>query len=467
MLRLRCWALAVALAATACGSQNPSTPPTPPIPGSSPDSPVTITGTERIGWNQSGSTGQIADYQSTAYVDDQPFALDTVCQSTGTVFLCLAPLPPMLSGPHRIEITQSNAGLESARSAPLYVVLALVKGSAPAGAGRASSVITAADGTRISVETLATGLDAPSALSATPDGRLFIAQASGEVSVWQAGRILPVPGVELRDVQRVSGVGLIGMTLHPDFSTNGLVFVAYVGRDRNGRPVNRISRFREFNNTFGESIVILEDRAEVAPLTAPRIRFGPDKKLYVAFPASDWPTADNLGSYGGKILRLNEDGTTPRDNRRASPILSAGHIAIGGIDWQPGSGRLSLAGRNREGRDVLSFLSPESEVAVVLPLASALDSSGGAFYTENALAPFKNDLFISGLASRQLRRVHFNARDLTRIDSIESLLDGQYGRLGDVITGPGGVLYVSTSNRGAGLSAVDDDRVLRLGPAKP
>src|SRR4051812_28639370 len=154
-------------------------------------------------------------------------------------------LPQMSAGSHRIEIAASDGGLESPKSSPIYVVVAIAKMSM---VGRISSAVPRAvatsDGTRLTVETLAIGLDTPSALTATADGRVFIAQASGEVYVWQGNRILPAAAVSLADVQQLPGVGLVGMTLDREFATSRRVYIAYAGRDRSGTPVNRIVRFR-------------------------------------------------------------------------------------------------------------------------------------------------------------------------------------------------------------------------------
>jgi glucose/arabinose dehydrogenase len=470
MWQTRCLVAAIVLTTVACGSQ--SAPP--PAPGSadgkSPDSPISVLGTERLGWDLLGSdAAQASGILFTAYVDDVPAALDARCQQTAeTAFTCTASLPPMLPGPHRLELTATAAGLESAHSLPIYMTVAFAKSTtAPIRSGAVSRVVTTLDGTRIVVDTIATGLDAPSALAMTADGRIFIAQASGDVSVWQGNQILSPPALTLRDAQRVTGAGLIGMTLDPQFGSNRRIYLAYVGLRSDGTVVNRVVRFRELNNVLREAVVILEDAVPVVAPQPPRIRFGPDQKLYVAFPAADWPTVDSFASYAGKILRLNDDGTTPRDNPRSSPIISTGHVATAGFDWQPKTGRLWLAEYDRQGRDVLGFLSPAFETSVAAVLDSALAASGAAFYSANAFPAFTNDLFVAGAAGQQIRRVHFDPRDASRVDSTERLLEGQFGRLSDVVAGSDGMLYVCTSNRGLSSAAPDDDLLLRLSPARP
>ena len=472
MILTRCLVTAIVLMTLACGGQSTPPPATAPGPGDgkSPGSPISVLGTERMGWDQAVTdAAQASGIQFSAYVDDGRVALDARCQQAAeTAFTCSAPLPPMSSGAHRLELTAAANGIESPRSSPIYLTVTVVKAAtAPVRSGAASHVVTTLDGTRIIVDTIAAGLDAPSALAMTADGRIFVAQASGVVSVWQGNQILSPPALTLGDAQRVAGAGLIGMTLDPQFGSNHRIYLAYVGHRSDGTIVNRVVRFRELNNALGEAVVILEDAVPAVAPQPPRIRFGPDQKLYVAFPAADWPTVDSFASYAGKILRLNDDGTTPRDNPRSSPIISTGHVATAGFDWHPKSGRLWLAEYDRQGRDVLGFLSPAFETSVAAVLDSAMAASGAAFYSATAFPGFTNDMFVAGAAGQHVQRVHFDPRDPSRVDSTERLLEGQFGRLGDVMAGSDGMLYVSTSNRGVSSAAPDDDLLLRLSPARP
>ena len=73
--------------------------------------------------------------------------------------------------------------------------------------------LTTFDGVPIVVETLATGLAAPSSLAAAPDGRVFIAGRDGTVVVWKSGRLFQKPALTLSDVAQTSDVGLIGLAL--------------------------------------------------------------------------------------------------------------------------------------------------------------------------------------------------------------------------------------------------------------
>jgi aldose sugar dehydrogenase len=462
--------IAMMLFAASCGGNSDSTPSSSPPPAPStggggtapPAGATTVSGTEKIGWDQpADSASQLSRFQYLGYVDDAPQVLKNVsCGTTSTngAFACSASLPTMAAGSHGLELAaQEIGGLIGARS-PLLLLNVVPKSTALA--AQLTRTLTSFDGVSLVAETIATGLSAPSALAAAADGRFFIANRDGAVLVWQNGKILAAPALRLADAAQTSDVGLIGLALDPEFASNGQAFVAYVARSEDGTFVNRVLRLREANGVFGQAIPILEDRALAAPLRPPRIRVAADHTVYVSLPAPDQATAESYASYAGKILRINADGTTPRDNQGATPVISAGEATIGGFDRHPATGRLWIAGHDWQGRDFLrDFLAGPGGAAT---FESVVDPSGAAFYANTRIAGFLNDFFIGALNGRHLRRVHFNRSDPNRIEITEHLLDGQYGRIGDVVVGPDGAIYFCTSNAGTTTVEVDDDRLIRL-----
>src|SRR5690606_14928677 len=90
--------------------------------------------------------------------------------------------------------------------------------------------------------------------------------------------------------------------------------------------------------------------------------------------------------------------------------------------------------------------------------------SGAAFYRGTRFPQFTGDLFVATLAGTHLLRLQIDPP--RRIAAKERLLEGRFGRLRDVVSGPDGYLYIATNNRdGRGNRAADDDRILRLVPA--
>jgi glucose/arabinose dehydrogenase len=102
-------------------------------------------------------------------------------------------------------------------------------------------------------------------------------------------------------------------------------------------------------------------------------------------------------------------------------------------------------------------------VAPVLFFSPAIAPSGMSFYRGTTIPAFGSNMFVATLRGQHLLRVRFDPADPRRVVGTERLLEGRFGRLRDVVSGPDGALYVSTSNRdGSGNPAADDDRILRL-----
>ena len=355
----------------------------------------------------------------------------------------------------------------------------------PAQGSTTMEVFTADDGTLFRVEVVATGLEAPSGLSVAPDGRVFVAERSGRIRVVEDGTLLSQPALMLSENFPAFGVGALGMALHPQFSSNGYVYLVYtVDSARGHGPVSRVVRYRELQNTLAERMVLFETELSDIPYEGPQIRFGPDGKLYVTVGDGNRTSlAQDLAEFNGKILRLNDDGTVPSDNPFSSPVFSYGHRNAQGIDWHPVSEDLWATEHGDDGYDELNViegggnygwpwagesLTTTGMEGPILEYSSSIAPSGASFYTGSLFPTFANSFFFATLAGEHLRRVRLDPNDDRRVLDEERLLDGRFGRLRDVVDGPDGALYITTSNTDErGMSREDDDRILRLVPPQP
>lgn len=344
-------------------------------------------------------------------------------------------------------------------------------------------VFTASDGTRFSVETVATGLEAPWSLAFAPDTRLFISERPGRVRILQEGRLQAAPALVLDDVAAEGEAGLLGLALHPDFATNHFVYLAYTARRADGARVNRLVRYREAGGTLAQAAVLLDDIPGASIHDGARLRFGPDGLLYMTMgDAAEPSVAQDPASLNGKILRLNDDGSTPRDNPFSSPVYSIGHRNPQGIDWDPATGNLWETEHGQSANDEVNLVergknygwpvieagqeAPGMERPVLFFTETAAPS-GASFYRGTRLAPFAGNFFFGALRGVHLHRVQLEPGDRRRVAAQEKLLDGRFGRIRDVVSGPDGALYFCTSNRdGRGTPVPEDDRVLRLVPAR-
>jgi glucose/arabinose dehydrogenase len=340
-------------------------------------------------------------------------------------------------------------------------------------------VFTTRDNIRFRVETVLTGLEIPWSMNFAPDGRLFVTERPGRV------RIVTLSGASelaltLDGVYAQGEAGLLGLALDPEFAQNRFVYL-YYSATVTGGAVNRIVRYREVSSRLGERVVLL-DNIPAAPIhDGGRLRFGPDGLLYAsAGDAADANLAQDVASLAGKILRLNSDGTVPRDNRFSSPVYTYGHRNPQGFDWHPTSGDLWESEHGNNGNDEvnairlgLNFGWPRIEGAATMSgmetpstfYNPSIAPSGASFYRGQRLPQFANNLFVATLRGMHLLRLTVDT-SARRVTAQERLLEDTYGRLRDVVSGPDGYLYFCTNNRdGRGTPMSGDDRVLRIVPA--
>ena len=369
----------------------------------------------------------------------------------------------------------------------ISLVLSLFVACAPAGMAGNVVVETASGDARFRVETVAAGLEVPWGFAWLPNGDMLITERPGRVRIIEKGKLRAEPVFTVPDVEPTGESGLMDITLHPDFVKNSFVYLAY-SYNKDGKRV-KVVRYVIKGGKFGEPKAIIEDVPGTALHAGMRCRFGPDKKLYVTTgDSTDWTLAQKLDSLAGKTLRLNDDGTIPKDNPfvntpgARTEIWSFGHRNSQGLAWQPGSGLMfqtehgpsTFEGKGSGGDEVniveagknygwSEIHHTETRAGMVSPLleySPACAPASAMFYNGSVFQAFKGNFFFGCLRSSRIIRVVLDGR---RVVSQENLLEGVFGRIREMEQGPDGYIYFSTSNRdGRGSPAKDDDRILRL-----
>lgn len=340
---------------------------------------------------------------------------------------------------------------------------------------------------KLKVEVVAKGLEVPWAIVFAPDGRMIFTERPGRVRVIEKGQLRPQPLAVIQDCVHRGEGGLMGLALHPDFARNRWLYLAYLYENR-GLKV-KVVRYRDAGDRLVEPKVIIEGIEGHFIHDGTALGFGPDGKLYITTgDAAKRELAQRLDSLNGKTLRLNDDGTVPKDNpfvgrADARPeIWSYGHRNAQGMDWQPGTGLMFQTEHGPSGFDgpgggdevnivergknygwplIHHRQAAQGMESPLLEYTPSVAPGGAAFYRGSRFPAWKGNFFFACLRGERLIRVVLDGR---RVVKEEALLRGEYGRLRAVAYGPDGYLYVSTSNRdGRGRPHPDDDRILRIG----
>lgn len=320
------------------------------------------------------------------------------------------------------------------------------------------------------IEVVAQDLTIPWDIVFLPEGGMLVSERPGRIVHVESGQVFLVHGVE-----HVGEGGLMGMALHPNFNENRYLYL-YQTTARGDRLVNRVVRYIYENDALTYDTIIYDDIPGARYHDGGRIAFGPDGKLYVAVgDATNEPAAQDSANLAGSILRINDDGSIPRDNPFGNAVYSYGHRNPQGLAFD-GEGRLWSTEHGRSG-----VLSGYDELNLILPGANyGWPDSEGDTVAEGTTAPILHSgardtwasasavyldgsIFFGGLRGEALYEAVL--RD-TEVVELKEHFKNEYKRIRTVVLGPEGHLYFTTSNRdGRGSGPHEgDDIVVRVDP---
>jgi glucose/arabinose dehydrogenase len=334
------------------------------------------------------------------------------------------------------------------------------------------------------IETVAENLTIPWSIDWLPDGTALFTERNGNLRAIQNGELLQEPLLTL-GVGAGEG-GLLGVAVDPDFEQNNYIYLYYTYTEF-VTTSNKVVRYQVDDVTVTEDKVLIDEIPGASYHDGGRIQFGPDGKLYITTGEAGNPDlAQDLNSLGGKILRINSDGTIPEDNPwKDSPIYTIGHRNPQGIDWDE-SGNLVATEHGPSGwrgvaHDEITLIIPganygwpdvigdETAEGLQNPILHTGDDtwapSGAEFYNEDKIPQWNGKYFVATLRGSHLHMIDFDLEN-NKVISHEKLFQDEFGRLRDVQTGPDGYLYILTSNQdGRGVPSYNDDRILRIVPS--
>jgi aldose sugar dehydrogenase len=384
----------------------------------------------------------------------------------------------------------------------------------PAFAGQTDAPAPAKASPALKTETLVSGLAGAWSLAFLPDGR-FLVTAGGQMRIARADGVV-LPALKgLPPIKQVGAEGLHDVVLDPDFTRNRTLYFAYFsplkGEPGGNWPLEYLYD-RVFTAPLAQRRVMkigiervaraklsadeqsLEDVDVIAEGAERRIALARDGTVLIAGSDRFWRYQSKLDgmehdftaepdirrNFSGRVLRVNKDGSTPKDN----PWLSRATVdeqtyAHGlkdpeGAAINPATGELWVVDHGPQGGDEINIIRPGKDYGwpdvsygrqydarqadgrknvqvgngktsmpgVEEPIyywVPSIAPSGMSFYTGNLFPDWKGNLFVGAMAGQALVRLVLNGE---RVVGEERLLTDLKRRIREVRQGPDGALYI-------------------------
>lgn len=367
-----------------------------------------------------------------------------------------------------------------------------------------------------SVETIATGLDAPWSLAFLPDGRMLVTERAGRMHIIDADGKISAPLSGLPAIRGFRDKGLTDVVLDSDFEQNRLIYFTYYALPE-GEPEglavpeafeswSALSPSEQANRPFGIFRVArarlakdgsgLENLEILSQTGGRRLVLGADDTLFATTSGAQSTQnsliseAQDLTALGGKVHRIYRDGSIPEDNPfiehagALASIFSLGHRDPEGAAINPSTGELWTIEHGPRGGDELNIIrvgknygwpvisygneyttepigeglrAKEGMEQPVYFWVPSIAPSGLLFYTGDLFPDWRGNLFVGALAGEHLVRL---VLDGDRVVAEERLLVERGARIRDVRQGPDGALYLLTSVRGSASGSAELLRVV-------
>ncbi len=348
--------------------------------------------------------------------------------------------------------------------------------------------------TDLRVTKVAGNLEHPWAVAFLPDGRMLVTERPGRLNIVDDGDVQRVDG--LPEIHARGQGGLMEVALHPDYESNGWIYLTWSKPDGQGQTATALGRAR----LDGRSLVDFEELFVQDRYSSPGRHYGSklawtlDGKLLMSIGdrGTDPPRAQDLMDHAGTLLRLNDDGSVPADNpfvgheNALDEIFSYGHRNIQGLIVHPETGDIWATEHGPRGGDELNLVEAgknygwpvvslgldyrtqetfrhtearrkEGMVDPVYELLPTLAPSGLAIVTPGHFTSrWDYNLLAGGLRAERIRRLLVDDPEgFYEVIHDEELLLGELGRIRDVRIGPDNNIYILTDHRDGALWKVE------------
>lgn len=351
------------------------------------------------------------------------------------------------------------------------------------------------------VVTVVQGLQNPWSVAFLPGGKMLITERPGRLRVATADGKLSEPVAGLPPVAARGQGGLLDVVLDPAFAKNGLIYWSYAEPRENNENNTAVARGKFVDDATAPRVddvqVIYHQTPSMAsPLHfGSRLVFGRDGTLFVTQgDRSIIPgrmQSQKMDSGIGKLVRINTDGSIPKDNPFVGKegvrpeIWSIGHRNIQAAALNPSTGELWEIEHGTRGGDELNIARKgrdygwptiaygieyqggqitggiQQQAGMEQPIYywdPIIGPSGMTFYNGSLFPQWKGNLFVGGHGTRDLVRLTIDGEKITGEERLLKDLQPKPEAVRDVRTGPDGALYVLTDGAAG--------RLLKLVPKK-
>jgi glucose/arabinose dehydrogenase len=342
----------------------------------------------------------------------------------------------------------------------------------------------------VRAETVAKGIERPWALAFLPDGRMLVTERPGRLRLIERNGRVSEPLTGVPKVFASGQGGLLDVALSPNFTQDRLVYLSYAEPGEGGAGT-AVARGRLGDDGLEKTTVIWRQEPKVSGGNhfGSRIVFRPDGTLFVTVGdrSAYREKAQDLSTTIGKVMRINADGSVPRDNPFVGKsgvkpeIWSYGHRNVQAAALHPQTGELWTVEHGARGGDELNRVLAEKNYGwpvitygvnysgskigdgtakpgmeqPVYYWDPVIAPSGMAFYTGDRFADWKGSILIGSLTPGALVRLEMNGG---KVAKEERYLADLRERIRDVQQGPDGFIYLVTDNT--------NGRVIRVSPGR-
>ncbi|WP_147679071.1 PQQ-dependent sugar dehydrogenase [Algibacter pacificus] len=328
-------------------------------------------------------------------------------------------------------------------------------------------------------EIVVPGINIPWGMDFLPDGSMLITEKAGELIHFKDGQKTNIAG--LPEVYLRGQGGLLDIKIHPNYKNNGWIYITYASAEGEGDGGNTaLMRGKLKNNAFVEKQLLYK----ATPNTKKGQHFGSriefDKDGYLYFSIGERGNRDenpqDITRDGGKIYRLNDDGSIPADNpfvnssNAKTAVFSYGHRNPQGMAIHPKTGAIwvnehgpkggdeinSIAKGKNYGWPVISYginysgtpftelTKKEGMEQPIFYWVPSIAPSGMAFVTSDKYPDWKNSILVGSLKFQYLERLVLKNNTVIK----REILFKDMGRVRNVIQAPDGYIYVAIEGTG-------------------